>query len=442
MSSPFWNEPVETMPREKIKELQFRRFKEAFTWAYEKSGMYRALYDEAGVTPADIKTWDDIQKVPLAEKEHYRSAQAQDPWPYGKSLCVPIEEVTEYHQTSGTTGQPIYQPDTWQDWEWVVECWCYILWAQGFRPTDRVFIPYIYNNSMAFWQGHYASEKLGCEVVAGGGMGTEERLLKMKELRPTAFMATPTYVLNLAAACKDKIGMEARDLGIKRILCAGEPGASIPATKKRMEDAWGAKVFDHSGGTELGPWGFECAAQSGGMHIIENFFLAELLDPETGEPIEEPGKLGKLVLTSFGRMAQPAVRYDTKDLTMWGEPCPCGRTFQITSGGIHGRIDHITKVKGVLFSPKAVEEVVRAFPELGDEYELIVSKKGEVDDLLLKIEPMPAVTEEQMGPMLEKLKHELWHKTGLHLKVEVCAYGSLPRYEVKAKRFKDLRPKP
>ncbi|MGB9886165.1 MAG: phenylacetate--CoA ligase family protein [Moorellales bacterium] len=436
-SQIYWNPVLETLPREKLRELQFRKFKEIFTWAYEHSGMYRAMYDAAGITPADLRTWEDIRRVPMAEKAHYRGAQCQDPWPYGKSLCVPIEEVVEFHQTSGTTGQPIYQPDTWEDWEWCLECWCYILWGAGFRPSDRIFIPFVYNVNTAFWQGHYGAEKLGCEVIPGGGMGTEERLLKMKELRPTAFFATPTYVLNMGASCRDKLGIDPRSLGIKRILCAGEPGASIPNTKRRMEELWGAEVYDHAGGTEIGPWGFECTFRPGGLHVNEALFLVEIVDPDTGEPIEEPGRLGKMVVTAFGRKAQPCIRYDTKDLIMWGEPCACGRTFRVAQGGVQGRADHITKVKGVLFSPAAVEEVVRGFPELGDEYELIATKKGEVDDLLLRIEPKPEVTD--VNAVVEKLKQDLWLRTNLHIKVEVCPFGSLPRYEGKAKRFKDLR---
>jgi phenylacetate-CoA ligase len=241
----------------------------------------------------------------------------------------------------------------------------------------------------------------------------------------------------MAATCRDKLGMDPRSLGIKKILCAGEPGASIPNTKRRMEELWGAQVFDHAGGTEIGSWGFECTFRPGGMHVNEAFYLAELLDPETGEPIEEPGRIGKLVITAFGRKAQPCIRYDTKDLIMWGEPCACGRTFRVAKGGVQGRADHITKVKGVLFSPAAVEEVVRGFPELGDEYELIVTKKGEVDELLLRIEPKPEVTD--VNALVERLRQDLWLRTNLHMKIEVCAYGSLPRYEGKAKRFKDLR---
>lgn len=434
----YWNPLLETLPREQLQELRFKKFKRVLQWGYENSRLYRRLYDAAGLHPEDIKTWDDVQKVPLLEKEHYRAAQAKEPWPYGDSLCVPLEKVTEYHQTSGTTGQPVYQPDTWQDWEWWSECWAYIMWAQGFRNTDRVFLPFGYNVFVAFWAGHYAAEKIGCEIVPGGVLNTEERLLKMRELKATAFMATPTYVLGMAETCRKKLHLDPRELGIKRILCAGEPGASIPATKKRMEEAWGADVYDHVGATEIGGWAYECVFKPGGLHVNEAMFLVELLDLETGELIEEPGRPGKIVITAFDRQAQPCIRFDSKDVTMWGEPCACGRTFRVIKGGIHGRVDHITKVKGVLFTPTAVEEVVRDIPELGNEYELVVSKKENIDEIILKVELLPSC-ENRKDYVQEILARQLRLKTNLNYSLEFHPFGSLPRYEIKAKRFKDLR---
>lgn len=434
----YWNPVLETLPRDKLKALQFKKFKRILKWGYENSKLYRRIYDEAGFQPGDCKKWDDISKVPTLKKSDYITAQAKDPWPYGDSLCVPLEKVTEYHQTSGTTGQPVYQPDTWQDWELLNEMWAYILWAQGFRNTDRVFIPFGYNIFIAYWQGHYAGEKVGCEVVPGGILNTEERLLKIKELKATALMATPTYVLSMAETCRTKLNIDPSELGIKRILCAGEPGANVPATKKRLEEAWNAKVYDHVGGTEGGGWSFECTSQPGGVHVNEALCLLELVDIESGEPIDEPHKPGKIILTTFDRFAQPTIRFDSKDVSMWGELCECGRTFRVLHGGIHGRTDHITKVKGVLFSPVSVEEVVRSMPELGDEYELIVSKKGDADVTTLKVELVPGTgaTQESVQP---ELVRQLRLKTNLAYKIEFHEYGSLPRYQVKARRFKDLR---
>jgi len=296
----YWNPILETMPHEKLRALQLIKFKRIFQWAYDNSKFHRQLYTEAGMAPGDIKTFEDIAQVPKVEKAMMRDIQRKDPFPYGDALCVPLQRVTEFHQTSGTTGQPVYQPDTWQDWEWWSESWSYIMYAQGFRDTDRIFIPFGYNIFVAYWAGHYAGEKMGCEVVPGGVLDTKARILKMQELKATAMMATPTYVLGMADTARRDLQLDpAKDLSISKILCAGEPGASIPATKKRMEEAWGAKVYDHVGTTEIGAWAYECTTQPGGPHVNEALFLAEIEDIETGEIITEPGRRGKLIMTAL-----------------------------------------------------------------------------------------------------------------------------------------------
>jgi phenylacetate-CoA ligase len=436
--SIYWNPITETLPTEKLHELQLMKFKRIFKWAYEKSPFYGNLYRDAGIEPGDIKTLADIRKVPKIDKGMLRDVQSRPPFPYGDMLAVPLSEVTCFRQTSGTTGTPVYQADTWQDWEWWAECWAYILYAQGYRDTDRVFLPFGYNIFVAFWACHYAAEKLGCEVVPGGVLDTEARIMKMKELKCTAFGATPTYVLGLADTAR-KIGVDPKSIGIRRITCAGEPGAAIPTTKQRIEDAWGAKVYDHIGATEIGAWSYMCTSQSRGLHVNEAFFLVEIEDVDTGEIIEEPGRNGKMIITAFDRMAKPCVRFDSKDVIRWADyTCDCGRTFRIIDGGVVGRADDITKVKGVLLAPTAIEEVVRSFTELADEYEVVVSKKGDIDDIALKIEIKPGFEGNQES-ILARLKDELRVKTNLGYKIEVHPHGSLPRYEVKAKRFKDLR---
>jgi phenylacetate-CoA ligase len=436
----YWNPFLERLPQEALRALQVKKFKKILTWAYEHSKFHRNLYQKAGLEPGDIHSYADIAKVPKVEKAMMRDIQRKEPFPYGDTLCVPLEEVTEFHQTSGTTGTPIYQADTWQDWEWFSESWAMLLYAQGYRKADRVFIPFGYNIFVAFWSGHYGAEKIGCEVIPGGVLDTEARILKMQELRPTAMMATPTYVLGMADTARNKLGINpAKDLTINKITCAGEPGASIPSTKRRMEEAWGAKVYDHVGATEIGAWGFECLEQPGGLHVNEGLFLVQLEDLTTGELIEEPGKKGKIVITALDRMAQPCIRFDSKDVAEWADfSCGCGRTFRIIKGGVIGRTDDITKIKGVLVAPSAIEEVVRSIKGLGNEYEVVVSKKGDLDDITLKIELLP----EQEGnrqAILRQLQDQLRLKTNLGYHIEVHTINSLPRYEVKAKRFNDLR---
>ena len=329
--------------------------------------------------------------------------------------------------------------DTWQDWELWSECWCYILWAQGYRPADRIFIPFGYNVFVAFWAGHYAAEKIGCEVIPGGVFDTQHRLLKIQELKATAIMCTPTYVLRMADTAKNKLGIDPAGLGIKKITCAGEPGACIPGTKSRIEQAWGTKVYDHAGASEIGAWSYECVEQPGVIHVNEAFFLVQIEDVDTGKIIHEPGKQGKLIITTLDRQAMPCIRFDSKDIAEWAsEPCPCGRSFRMIKGGIIGRADDITKVKGVLLAPSAVEEVVRSIDGFGDEYNITVDRVDHEDRITLKVEITPEAQAQRQ--LLEiKLQDLLRIKTNLRYDIEFHPFGSLPRYQVKAKRFTDLR---
>ncbi len=436
----YWNPVLETIDHEKVRNLQLEKFRRIFKWGYDHSKFHRGLYEKAGIRPEDIRSFEDIRRIPTVEKSMMRGIQRKDPFPYGDALCVPLEDVSEFRQTSGTTGQPVYQADTWQDWEWWAECWSYILWAQGYRPRDRVFLPFGYNVFVAFWAGHYAVEKIGAEIVPGGVLDTQARILKIQELQCTAMMATPTYVLGMADTAK-RMGIDPRSLSIRKITCAGEPGASIPATKKRMEEAWNARVYDHAGATEIGAWSFECEAQCGGLHVNEPFFLVEIQDVETGEYIEAPGRRGKMIITALDRQAQPCIRFDSKDIIEWAaDPCSCGRTFRMIKGGVVGRADDITKVKGVLLAPSAIEEVVRGMDGLADEFEVIVDKIGDIDRITLKIEIVKG-RENERKRIESQLKDQLRLKTNLGYNLEFYDYGSLPRYDVKAKRFKDLREK-
>ncbi len=435
----YWNPVLETLPQEEIKNLQLKKFRRIFEWAYEKSNFHSSLYRKAGIGPEDIRSLDDIRHIPTVEKSMMRDIQRKDPFPYGDMLCVPLDEVSEYHQTSGTTGQPVYQADSWQDWEWWSECWSYILWAQGYRPHDRIFFPFGYNVFVAFWAAHYAAEKIGAEVIPGGVLDTQARILKIQETKATAMMATPTYILGMAETAKSRMGIDPASLTINKITCAGEPGASIPTTKNRMQNTWDAKVYDHAGATETGAWCYECEEQSGALHVNDGFFLVEIQDIETGEYIEEAGRMGKMIITALDRYAQPCIRFDSKDLIMWSyDRCPCGRSFRTIKGGVIGRADDITKVKGVLLAPSAIEEVVRGIHGLSDEFEVIVEKKADIDQITLKVELIPDSRDKE-DAIKAQLKDQLRLKTNLGYIIEFHDYGTLPRHEVKAKRFKDLR---
>jgi phenylacetate-CoA ligase len=437
--SPYWNPILETLPQEKLRQLQLKKFQKIFAWAYTHSRFYRQIYDAAGIQPGDVRQFEDIRKVPKIEKAMLRQAQGKDPYPYGDILSVPLSDVTVFRQTSGTTGQPVYWADTWEDWEIGMEGYCYALYAQGYRDDDRLFLPFGYNIFVAFWSAHYAAEKLGCEVIPGGVLNTEARILKMQELRVTAMAVTPTYALAMAETARTKLNINpAKDLFVRKITVAGEPGGSIPATRKRLEDAWGAKVYDQVGTTETGHWGWECREQSG-IHINDAFVLVEIEDLETGKILDEPGAKGRMVVTNLNRLAQPCIRFDSKDvIQLKPDRCACGRTFRQLEGGVIGRSDDITKVKGVLFAPSACEEVIRSIPELGDEYQIIVTRPGFEDEITIKVEIKPEYVN-QMAAIKARLTDQLRLKTNIGYNLEFLDYGTLPRSDAKAKRFKDLR---
>ncbi|GGM61308.1 phenylacetate-CoA ligase [Halarchaeum rubridurum] len=439
--SRMWNPMLETMDRAELRSLQVDRFREQVRHAYEHSPFYRRKLDAAGIDPDDIRTYEDVREVPTTKKGELREAQGGEPFPYGDLLAASPEEVTEYHQTSGTTGEPVRQADSWGDWEWWGDCWATVLWAQGIRPDDRVFFPFSYNVFVAFWAAHYACERIGAEVVPGGNLSSAQRVRKMREVDVTAFASTPTYALRLAEVAREE-GFEPTDFAVDTVVCAGEPGASVPGTKARIEEAWGADVYDHAGATEAGAWGFSCDGESVGLHLNEGQFLIEVLD-EDGEPVE-PGETGEIVITPLNRTAQPYIRFELRDeigLRESAAVCDCGRTFRFAEGGVLGRLDDLTKVNGVLLAPTAIEDVVRSYDGVSDEYEVIIDGHEEKPDLdvvtvVAEENPETGVPASEAG---DELRKRLKQTTSITCRVDVVAYESLDRPELKADRLDDRR---
>ncbi len=430
----YWNPWLETMDPAGLEEIELENFRRHLAHARGNSDFYRERL--VGIHPHDIKTMEDVRRIPLTDKEDLRLAQTWGgPTIYGGLLGVDPAEVSDFRQTSGTTGKPVYVPESYESWQWRVEVWCHILWMAGFRETDRVFVPFGYNVYVAFWEGHYAAQKLGCEVVPGGALDTKGRINKIKEVGATGLLNTPTYGLHMARTAEG-MGIDPGDLGIRRMQCAGEP---LPAaTRRLLESAWGAEVYDHIGGTEPCAWAAMCGEREG-LHIMEPFFLVEILDPDDLSREAAPGGLGTAVVTPLGRKSFPIVRFNTQDLVRRGERgCACGRTsYKISE--VAGRADDLRKIRGVLFTPVSVEEVLREeFPEV-TEYEIEVRKKGSMDEAGLRLE-----TREEMGPdslagLKGRISERLKMKTNLRFEIEVAEAGSLPRYTLKSKRFKDLR---
>jgi phenylacetate-CoA ligase len=430
----FWNPYTETLPREKLNRVELKYFQDLVSYGKTHSNLYKEKLK--GVEVGDIKTFEDIKKVPFTYKEELRKWQEDvAPFPYGGLLGVPIEEVCTFRQTSGTTGRPVYVPETYESWQWRIESWCHILFMAGFRPRHRVFLPFGYNIYVAFWEAHYSAEKIGCEVIPGGALDTRGRVNKIIEMKVNAMTGTPTYTLNIAQEAM-AMGIDPKSLGIERILGAGEP---LPeATRKRIEETYNCKMFDHIGSTETCGFAGMCEAQQG-LHIIEPLFIVEILDRETLSKEVAEGEQGVLVVTPLGRRSFPVIRFNTNDVAVKGpSTCACGRTSQKMME-IVGRVDDITKIRGVLFSPKTVEQLIRSeFPEIV-EYELVVTREGIMDNILLRIEVDPSLGKDAAGAVARRLSDRHKIKTNLSAKAVVEPAGTLPRYDLKAKRFKDKR---
>ena len=437
--SPYWNPRHETMPRDRIEALQARKLRNLVEWADSSVPWQSKRLRDAGVTPDQVSSLDDLQQIPLMTREDWMQGQLEHP-PYGPILAAAPESAIRYHMTSGTTGAtPIRVLDGMKDWEWIAEMWCYGLWGFGVRPSDIVFVAFGYSTFIGFWGLHYACEKIGCLVLPGGAMTTDQRVRQIVDMGATVVCSTPTYALRMAQEAKS-MGVDLAGSSVQRLILSGEPAGSIPATKKLIEREWVAMAGDTAGMTELGTiMIFECAEQPGGTHIIEDHYIEEVLDPESGKPVPY-GEMGERVVTSFGRGFIPVFRYRTRDLVVKvpGSSCRCGRTFDIYEGGIRGRVDDMKLVRGTNVYPRAVEAIVREFSEI-DEFQIhLYTAEGIRDEIevLMEIPDVDADPYRIMGEVGKKLAdaHE-----GLRFGVKQAETGTLPRFELKAKRMLDER---
>lgn len=435
MKGSYWNPMFETMEREKLEQIQLRRLKLALAYAYENSPAYKELYDKCGIHVEEIQTLKDFEKIPLVDKM-FISNSLDDTF-YGNMMTVEEKDVLIYNQTSGTTFRPIGQPSTLEDWYAYAECWANVLWAQGVRAEDTVMMAFGYNLFIGFWGAHYGCEKIGATIIATGSMTSEQRLDKIKELSVTTLTTTPTYAFRMHEVA-ETIGVDTRTLGVKRIICAGEPGALIPSVKEKLEEYWNCDVYDHVGATEVGAWGFECADKTGGLHVDEAMYYAEILDFETNEVITEPNIYGKLVITAFYRKARPCIRFNTNDIACWQEGiCSCGRTYKRIKGGIQGRADYILKVKGTFVNPVVIEDIIRKMEGVSGEYLIIIPEDGK--QVCLEVEAAEGVSEDEYEGLEYRVMKTILNKTILRFQVKVLPFGALPRSDHKSKRVRDLR---
>jgi phenylacetate-CoA ligase len=437
--SQYWNPRTETMPRADLDALQLRKLRRLLEWTEAQVPYHSKKLHDAGVTADTIASLDDLRRIPFTTRDEWMQGQIDQP-PYGPILAAPQETAIRYHMTSGTTGRtPIRVLDSMKDWEWIAEMWCYGFWGFGIRPEDIVFLAFSYGTFVGFWGAHYACEKIGCLVLPGGNMTTDGRVKQLVDMGATVVCSTPTYALRMAQEARS-MGIDLASGPVKRLILSGEPAGSIPATKKLIEDQWGAKAGDTAGMTELGTiMIFECDHQPGGTHIIEDHYIEEVIDPDSDDPVGY-GERGERVVTSFGRGFIPVIRYRTRDYVVKvpGDTCSCGRTFDIYDGGIRGRVDDMKLVRGTNVYPRAVEAIVREHREI-DEFQIhLYTAEGIRDEIEVLIEvPDSSVDRESLVAELARDLAEA-HE-GLRIPVRVVENESLPRFELKAQRLRDDR---
>jgi phenylacetate-CoA ligase len=411
---------LQVLSRPEIADYQLVRLNELMRTILPSNAFYGQKLVNA---PWEFTSLEQLAELPFTTKEELSAKVGSAFLP--ANLTWPVEKYVRYHQTSGTRGRPLPVLDTTDDWQWWINGWQYVLDAAEVTAVDRAMLAFSFGPFIGFWSAHDALLERGAMVIPGGGLNTLGRIDLMERTGATVLLCTPTYALHLVeVAAQHKIDLSAH-CQIKKIIVAGEAGGSIPSTRARIENAWHARLTDHSGASEVGPWGFGDATGMG-LHVLESEFVAEFISVETGRPAGQ-GELSHLVLTPLGRYGMPVIRYRTGDLV---RPSWSKHGFVRLNGGVLGRADDMLVVRGVNIFPSSIEQIMHGFPEVV-EYRFTVRKRGAMDQMFVEVEDHLA----QPARIVEELQLRL----GLKVDVNVVPPATLPRFEGKGKRFVDLR---
>ena len=426
-------ENPEDWSRDALQSWQLERLRTLMESIVPANPFWTQRLANCGVSPEGVRSWEDFQRLPLTSKSDLTADQIQFP-PYGRNLTYDRPRYSRLHQTSGTTtGQPLRWLDTPESWAWLLDCWTTIYRLMRLRPDDRLCFPFSFGPFLGFWAGFEGALRQGRFCVAAGGMSSEARLKLIQENEITILGCTPTYALRLAEVAAEK-GIDIKSGSVRAILVAGEPGGSIPSVRNRIETAWGARVFDHWGMTEIGPLGSEVEDDRANLTVLESACIAEILDPSTGRPVE-PGLPGELVVTNLGRLGSPVIRYRTGDLvTAATDPHPSGRIWLRLKGGIQGRTDDMLIVRGNNVFPSSIESLVREFSEI-TEFRIVVTRQREMNHLRLEVEPAADLTSEMAMSLRSRLTSTIKERLQFQAEVVLAPVGTLPRFEMKARRL-------
>ena len=432
VNGKYWNEKIETMQAQELKNHQLKKLKEQVTHCYENSRFYRKKFDSVGLKPQDIRTLEDLQKIPFTVKNDLR-----DNYPFGM-VAAKDDEIVEIHASSGTTGNPIIGSYTQSDMDVWQELMARSIYTTGGRRQDVIHIAYGYGLFTGGLGFHYGAQKVGAKIIPASGGMTQRQIKLMKDLGATILACTPSFAVYLAETMAQE-GIDPRkDLKLRIGMFGAEPWSS--QIRERLEKDTGIQAFDIYGLTELcGPGvSVECEEHDG-LHIWEDHFIVETINPDTGEVLP-PGEEGELVFTTLTKTALPMLRYRTRDISkIITTPCKCGRNHARMMR-VHGRSDDMLIIRGVNVFPSQIEFAVMCFSELATQYLIVVDRPGALDTFVVKVE-----LSEKADPNLNvnALKSEIQKRihivTGITAEVEIVKPGELPRTEGKAKRVLDLR---
>ena len=431
----YWAPGLETQSRAEWRRQTLDLLQAHLRHAYRGSPYYQASFDAVGLRPDHLRTLDDLRRFPFIDKVVLRDRQLSVP-PFGDLVAVPEEEIVYISASSGSTGIPTASPFTARDFDEWIDYEARQFWSSGLRPTDR----YAHSLNFSLFVGGpcvLGAQKLGALSIHAGTLPSERLLAILKQFQATAIWTTPSYAWYLGeTAVKEGIDPK-RDLAVRRIFVAGEPGGSIPETRARIEALWGAEVYDYYGLSDIfGSCAGMCEAKDG-LHWAEDHIHIEVLNPETGEPVPE-GERGEMVLTTLKKAARPMIRFRTGDIvSITTEPCRCGRT-SLRLKGIHGRLDDMLIIKGVNLFPSDVEAVARKEAALTGEYKLVVERINHLDRLTIEVEHVHGFNGAP-DELAARFAGHVKAITGVHADVRMLPPDTLPRATHKAKRVEDRR---
>jgi len=417
---------VQTQENE-LRSLQLQKLNRLLHFVLNHNEFYK---EKLAGLKLPLQSLEEMKKLPFTMKKELVDDQNNHP-PYGKNHSYPLEEYVRYHQTSGTSGKPLKILDTKKSFEWWETCWLEVYRSSGVTKKDRVFFAFSFGPFIGFWAAFEGAKRLGALSISSGSQTSIERLRSMIENRATVLVCTPSYALHLAEVAEEN-GIDIKNGPVQKIITAGEPGASVPSTRKQIESLWGAVLYDHVGMTEMGAYGYSCSEQKG-IHVNESEFIVEVINPNTLEPVEV-GEKGELVLTNLGRESYPVIRYRTGDIVIRSDQqCECGNSYQFFPGGILGRADDMVIIRGINIYPSSIESIIREFKEV-KEFRIVYYTENEMDQIKVEIE----CDSEQIVPILAT---KLRERVGLRIQVEKVPDNELPRFTMKARRVVDNRKK-